>query len=115
MHELGIAQAVLDRVAQEAQRRPGTRLRAVGVKVGAVSGVDCEALAFGFEMLTRDTEWQGLKLELEPCARRHRCSACESEFTVIDLDTACPACGSLATKLIAGDELDIDYIEVEDP
>ena len=115
MHELGIAQAILDRVAQEAERRPGAQLRAVGVKVGAVSGVDCEALAFGFELLTRDTPWQALHLELERSERRQKCSACEREFAVAEFNTACPQCGNAKTRMIAGDELDISYIEVEDP
>lgn len=114
MHELGIAQLIIERVAGEVRRRPGTRPSAVGVKVGEVSGVDRDALAFGFEMLVKDTEWQRLKLEIEYCPRRHRCGKCGREFAVKDFSTACPNCGNAATALVSGEELDIGYIEVED-
>lgn len=114
MHELSIAQEVLDRVAREMRRHPGARPRAVGVKVGEISGVDRDALAFGFEALVKDTEWQRLALEIEYCPRRHRCPACGSEFAVARFDTACIGCGNPATVLVSGDELDIGYIEVDD-
>ncbi len=114
MHELSIAQSIIDRVGREMQRHPGARASAVGVKVGEVSGVDRDALAFGFEMLVKDTEWQRLKLEIEYCARRHRCPECAREFAVKDFTTACPGCGNAATVLVSGEELDIGYIEVED-
>ena len=115
MHELGIAQEIIDRVAREMQRHPGARARAVGVKVGEVSGVDRDALEFSFASLVRDTEWQRLKIEIEDCPRRHRCPACGREFTVVESRTACPGCGGTATVLLSGDELDIGYIEVDDP
>lgn len=114
MHELSIAQEVLDRVAREVRKRPGARPRTVGVKIGEISGVDRDALAFGFEALVKDTEWQPLKLEIEYCPRRHRCPKCGSEFAVTNFDTACIACGNSATVMVAGDELDIGYIEVDD-
>ena len=114
MHELSIAQEVLDRVAREMRRHPGARPRAVGVKVGEISGVDRDALAFGFEALVKDSEWQPLALEIEYCPRRHRCRACGREFNVRDSGTSCIGCGSSDTVLISGDELDIGYIEVDD-
>jgi hydrogenase nickel incorporation protein HypA/HybF len=114
MHELGIAQAILDRVAVEVKRHPGTRPIAVGVLIGEVSGVDNEALAFGFEALVKDTEWERLMLKIESRSRLHRCPACAREFHVTRFDTACPDCGNAATVMLNGDELDIAYIEVED-
>jgi hydrogenase nickel incorporation protein HypA/HybF len=115
MHELGVAQEILDRVAREMRKHPGARARAVGVRIGEVSGIDRDALAFGFEALTRDTEWQRLQLDIDYCPRRHRCRACGSEFNTREFDTRCLLCGSPETVLVSGDELDIGYIEVDDP
>ena len=114
MHELSVAQLIIERVAGEMRRRPGTRPCAVGVKIGEVSGIDRDALAFGFEALVKNTEWEQLRLEIEYCPWRHRCGNCGKEFAVSDFATACPACGNAATTLISGEELDIGYIEVED-
>jgi hydrogenase nickel incorporation protein HypA/HybF len=114
MHELGIAQAILDRVANEVNHHPGTRPVEVGVLIGAVSGVDREALAFGFEAMVKDTDWEQLRLSIESCSRLHRCPSCTREFSVSRFDTACPDCGNLLTVMLNGDELEITYIEVED-
>ncbi|MBV8207614.1 MAG: hydrogenase maturation nickel metallochaperone HypA [Acidobacteria bacterium] len=114
LHELSIAQAILDRVAVEMRRHGGARPSAVGIRLGEISGVDREALAFGFEALVKDTAWEKLLLDVDYCRRRHHCAACAREFAVLDFDTACPYCGALNTALISGDELDIAYIEVEE-
>jgi hydrogenase nickel incorporation protein HypA/HybF len=114
MHELSIAQEVLDRVARELQRCPGARPRAVGLKVGEISGVDRDALTFGFQSLVKDTRWEQLALQIEYCPRRHRCPKCGSEFDVRNFETACIGCGNVMTQMVSGDELDLSYIEVDD-
>ena len=115
MHELGIAGAILDRVQQEAQRHPGARMLKVGVRVGELSGVDPDALAFGFEALVKDTPWEPLPLEITFCRRRQFCMACGHEFVGENIALNCPSCGDQDTAFIGGDELDIDYIEVDGP
>jgi hydrogenase nickel incorporation protein HypA/HybF len=114
VHELSIAASILQRVGVEAERYPGARLSRVGVRIGELSGVDPDALAFGFEMLVKDTPWEPLHLDIEFCQRRQRCRTCGHEFTAVKFDTACPKCGETLTSCIGGDELDIAFIEVED-
>lgn len=115
MHELSIASSILETVREQAARRPGARFVKVGLRVGELSGVDGEALAFGFQALVKDTEWKTLKLEIEPCPRRHRCPHCKQEFRVVDFQVACPNCGEQHTTCVGGDELDIAYLELEEP
>ena len=49
MHELGIAASILESVQTAAERNPGVHITKVGVKIGELSGVDRDALQFGFE------------------------------------------------------------------
>jgi hydrogenase nickel incorporation protein HypA/HybF len=114
MHELGIANAVLEAVRTEAARYPGTSARKVGVRIGELTAVDEDALRFCFEALTRETDLRGLELQVEICPRRHRCSLCGEEFRVRDYDFRCPACGGEQSSCISGDELEFAYLEVED-
>jgi hydrogenase nickel incorporation protein HypA/HybF len=114
VHELSIASAILDKVSAEAQRHPGARFTKVGVRVGEISGVDPEALSFGFECLVKDTEFEPLRLEIEFRPRMQRCLSCAHEFPAPDSMTSCPDCGHEATQCIGGDELDIAFIEVEE-
>jgi len=115
MHELGIAQSILERVQQESAQRNGARATKVGVRVGELSGVDPAALAFGFEVLVKGTPLEGLDLEIDYRKRRQRCSRCSREYESGMLFHVCPDCGSQETTCIAGDELDIAFIELEDP
>jgi len=113
MHELGIATSILECVQAEAQRHPEGRITKVGVKIGELSGVDRDALQFGFEVLVKDTEWEPLVLELEYVPRRQCCSKCAYEFRMTEFDPRCPLCGEFHTQCISGEELDIAYMEVE--
>lgn len=115
MHELGIAAAILEKVEAEARRRPGARFTRVGVRVGEISGVDPDALSFGFECLVKDTTFDDLALEIESCPRVQRCSHCANDFPAADSMTACPKCGAADTTCIGGEELDIAFIELEEP
>ena len=68
MHELGIANSVIEAVQAEAAARAGSVPVKVGVRIGEFAGVDPDALAFGFEALTAGTELRNLKLEIERAA-----------------------------------------------
>lgn len=114
MHELSIATSILDVVAKEAERRPKSKVVKVGVRIGELASIDCDALTFGWEVITKDTNWDGLSLEIEHVPLRQRCTDCGHEFAAPDFMTACPKCANLMTVTIAGDELDIAYLEVEE-
>ncbi len=115
MHELSIASAILETVEAEAAKRPGSRFTKVAVKVGELSGVNADALAFGFEALVKDSKWDPLVLEIEEVPLRHHCPQCDTTFAVQQFETQCPHCGNLQTKCISGEELDIAYMELEEP
>ena len=115
MHELGIANSVLEAVQAEAARHPGAAVLKVGITVGELAGIDPQALAFGFEAIVAGTEWQHLVLEIETRPRVHRCPACRLSFRVIDYRFACPECGSSQTECVGGEELELAYLELEEP
>jgi len=115
MHEMGIANSILDGVAAELRRRPGVRPLKVGVRVGELAGIDPDALRFAFEALTIDTPLAGLELDIEFRTSHSRCRDCGHEFEVLNYELLCPACGSLSTDRISGDELEFAYLEIEEP
>ncbi|HVX66402.1 MAG TPA: hydrogenase maturation nickel metallochaperone HypA [Bryobacteraceae bacterium] len=69
MHELGIANSVIEAVRKEAERRPGARVTRVGMCIGECAGVDRESLTFCFEALVKDTELASAVLDIESGAR----------------------------------------------
>jgi len=86
----------------------------VGLRIGELSAIDPDALRFSFEALTRETDLEGLELEIEIRPRCHRCLECGSEFNVKDYVFECPQCGANRNECISGEELDLAYMELEE-
>lgn len=114
MHEVGIAASVLEAVRAEVAQRPGSRALVVGLRIGELAGVDPDSLRFGFDALVKDSDLEPLALEVEYVARSQRCLDCQLEFAADRYTLACPGCDSLRTECIAGDELDIVWIRMEE-
>jgi hydrogenase nickel incorporation protein HypA/HybF len=113
MHEIGIADAILEAIRAEASLHPSARPIRAGVRIGELAGVDPEALRFCFETLVADSDLASLKLEIVICPRRHYCLACQAEFSVSGYDFRCPACGQESMEFISGDQLEFAFLEVE--
>jgi hydrogenase nickel incorporation protein HypA/HybF len=114
MHELGIVSSVLSQLDQLKKEHENKEFAKVVLRVGELSGLDVDCLTFAFECVVKDTAWEQLTLEIEKVARRQQCPKCGTEFKVENWDTVCPACGETATIIIAGEELQIAYVEVEE-
>jgi hydrogenase nickel incorporation protein HypA/HybF len=114
MHEIGIANAIIEAGQTEAARRAGSRLLRIGVRVGTLSGVDNDALRFAFTALTQGTDLDAVHFEIQTCLRRNRCLDCNLEFESGVYSEPCPGCASQRTKLVGGEELDLAYVEVEE-
>jgi hydrogenase nickel incorporation protein HypA/HybF len=114
MHEIGIANSILDAARSEAALHPGAEPRKVGIRIGELAAVDAAALRFAFEVLTRDTDLETLELEIELCPRRQRCFACDAEFDVISYELRCPQCSGERTECVGGDQLELVYLEMEE-
>jgi hydrogenase nickel incorporation protein HypA/HybF len=112
MHELSIAGAVVDTALRHAEDR---RVLLVTLRVGQLRQVIPDSLAFYFEIVARDTPAEGARLEQVVVPARLRCGGCEDEW---DMDGTpefrCPRCGAGGVEVIAGNELEVDSIEVEE-
>jgi hydrogenase nickel incorporation protein HypA/HybF len=114
VHEMGIANSILEAVQKEANRYPGTRATKVGIRIGELAAIDEDSLRFCFEVLARDSELEGLQLQIEFCPRTHRCPDCDCDFIVRDYDFRCPTCRKITVQCISGDELELAFVEVEE-
>ena len=114
MHELGIAQSILEAVEAESALHAGARPIKVAVRIGELAAVDPESLRFSFEVLTQELSFENLQLEIETCPRRHRCLDCNTEFEIKDFDFRCPQCSSTRNDCVSGEQLEIAYLELEE-
>lgn len=114
MHELAIANSIVNAVLEEAAKRNLGAVTAIGLRIGALSDVVPEALEFGFSAIAAGTILEGTRLEIESVPVAGACLTCHEVFDVKGLVFACPDCGSADIKVQKGQELDIAYIEVDD-
>ncbi len=111
MHELSIAQAIVDVATRHAGE---ARVERVQVTIGRLRQVVPSALAFSFELCAHGTSVQGAELEIEHVAIGAVCRSCETESELAAFPLACPACGSLAVDVVRGEELQVESLELNE-
>lgn len=110
MHELSISRSIVAVVAEAAR---GRRVLAVTLEVGKLSGVLSDAVAFCFPLAAQGTVVEGAELRILAIEGRARCTSCGSEFAIEALAAPC-ACGCRRLVRLAGEELNIKSMEVEE-
>ena len=114
MHELAIAQSIVEAVEARAVECQATRVKSVRLKIGEASGVMADSLTFSFEMLTNlEPTLMGARLLIETMPHRAWCRSCESEFTIVNYVAQCPICQEWSNNIISGTELQILDMEIE--
>jgi hydrogenase nickel incorporation protein HypA/HybF len=114
MHELSIANGILDIVHEYVPLGRRSAVRAVHVRIGALSGVVPESLAFSFAALVADSALSHASLAIEHVPIRIHCNRCGHEFATDAPIFLCPRCESGDTSLLQGNELQVVEIELED-
>ncbi|MFW6084389.1 MAG: hydrogenase maturation nickel metallochaperone HypA [Gemmatimonadota bacterium] len=112
MHELAIASSVLQRVLEHAD---GKRVTQVQLKIGHLRQVVPSSLEFNWELITKDTVADGATLGIESVEAVGACRECGEETPQDGFPFRCANCGSYDLEVIRGDELLIDWLEVENP
>lgn len=114
MHELGIAQNILQIVQQAVAKEQEADVRGIRMRVGQLSGVVPDSLEFCFSAIVNETGMQHARLEIEQVPISAQCKDCRHLFQMDDLGFFCPECKSLNLELISGRELEVVEIELTD-
>ncbi len=112
MHELSIAEALADQVRRH--NPAGAQVRGVEIRVGALRGLEPEALRMCWDAVTHGTAIEGAVLEVDLQPWSIVCGACGRAWTsTVPFETC--ACGNPEPTPSAGDELDLIALTVEEP
>jgi hydrogenase nickel incorporation protein HypA/HybF len=114
MHELGIAQNILEIVQQSVPKSQAKSVRDIRVRVGQLSGIVPDSLDFCFSAIINDTDMRQAKLSIEHIPTLSQCKKCEHRFEIEDWIFSCPVCQSVNIELISGKELEIVDIQLAD-
>ena len=113
MHEMSLAESVLQIIEDAAHQQRFTRVRAVWLEIGQLACVEQESLRFGFDVVTRGSIAEQARLEIIETAGQGRCGKCAQSFRLAALYEPCPACGSYDVRVIGGDGMRVKELEVE--
>ncbi len=123
MHELSVASAIVDTVVRHAE---GNRVEVVSLRLGRLRQVVPDSLGFYFGIAGRDTVCEGASLEIESIDVLMSCGACGNEWDpqppaehgeadgggYVMPQFRCPRCESAGARVVRGDELEVESIEV---
>lgn len=110
VHEFGIMATLLRDAATAAG---GEKIRALKVRVGPLSGVVVDALRFAFESMAPGTAAEGARLDVEETRPEFKCPDCGALYETPVGAYRCPECGSARGELAAGNEMELESIEVQ--
>lgn len=113
MHEVGLLRSVSDAVEAAAQGSGASRVEAVGLRVGTLSGAVPEALHGAWPVATAGTLLEGARLDLEMVQAAVWCPRCETEQPVDEFFAlTCPVCGTPTANLVRGREFAVTWADM---
>jgi hydrogenase nickel incorporation protein HypA/HybF len=112
MHEVGLMEQALQAAQEAAGRAGASRIHRLILHVGAISGVEPEALRLAFAALAPGTAAAEAQLTIVVVPVACKCPSCEMKFTPTDIVYLCPSCGALSGDVVHGRDLELDSVEV---
>jgi len=114
MHEVSVMRNLLDIVGKTAEHEDAEKVDVIHLRIGEMAGINYDSLQFAFEILSKGTKAEGGRLEYEKVALSAACADCSHEFSPEELVFRCPECGSGRVDIIAGREMEVDYILLDE-
>jgi hydrogenase nickel incorporation protein HypA/HybF len=113
MHEYSLVSSLIERVQREAEAHGATKVHRLQVRIGEIAGVEVELLRTAYEMCREKTVCDGAELEITLEEARWACPRCDAAIPRGER-LVCGTCGE-AARLVAGDAMMLDRIEMEVP
>ncbi|BDH46729.1 putative hydrogenase nickel incorporation protein HypA [Salmonella enterica subsp. enterica serovar Choleraesuis] len=112
MHELSLAQSVVELLENQAREHRFQRVNQVWLSVGALACVETEALMTGLRAASRNTLAQSAQFHIELVPAAGWCFNCSAAFTTLEVRRSCPDCGSLQVQIDGGQEMRVREVDV---
>lgn len=110
MHELTVAESILEIVTNAAQKR---RITGISLVIGEFTSISPDSLKFCFDLISRGTIAEGAVLSLTGVETAFRCKHCSFEFG-LDSSGVCPCCGQNSGEMVRGREFYVESIDVDE-
>lgn len=115
MHELSVAQALVEQVTDLARQHGAVGVHLIRVRIGPLAGIVGDLLATAFPLAAAGTPAERAHLEWLDAPIRVRCRTCGAETEARPNKLVCGACGDWQTQVVSGDELILETVELDIP
>lgn len=113
MHELSITENILEIAVRHGQQAQAVRVTALNLVIGQLSSIVDDSVQFYWDIISRGTICEGAVLHFERVPAQLLCLDCGHRYGFTHELSACPLCDSARIKVTAGEEFQLQSIEVE--
>ena len=113
MHELSVTESVLEIACEHAQKAQAEKVTDIFLVIGRLSSIVDDSIAFYWNVISKGTLCEDAKLHFKRIPAELVCLECNTHYTLEDELVPCPECGSARVRVIAGDEFNLESIEIQ--
>lgn len=120
MHELSMAQAIVDTVLDAAKKNNAEEIVEVTIEIGKLTMLNPEQLKFLLDVIVEDTLLENADIIIEDVPVEIDCRNCEFEGLANTDDSdhylalvLCPQCGERNVEVLKGRECNVKTIKIE--
>jgi len=112
MHELSVCLSLLQQMETIAKERNAARIEKIFLRVGPLSGIEPALLRNAYPLAVAGTIAADAELLIDTSDVVVSCTQCGAETTVRPNRLICSGCGDFRTRVISGDELILQRLEM---
>ncbi|HMS03490.1 MAG TPA: hydrogenase maturation nickel metallochaperone HypA [Gemmatimonadaceae bacterium] len=113
MHELSIAQSIVEVVTAAIADDPAAQVAVVHLRIGRLAGIEAGALHFSYDLVVERTRLAGSRLAIEEVPVVIHCPTCDAARELAGIQRfRCPVCDTPSGDIRRGRELEVASIEL---
>ena len=113
MHELSVTESVLEIACKHAEQAQAKKVTDIYLVIGKLSSIVDDSVQFYWDFISKGTICEEATLHFKRIPAELVCLDCSHNYTLADELTPCPQCGSARIRVVAGDEFNLESIEVQ--
>lgn len=113
MHEMSLAEGIIELVEDAARREGARRVGLVVVEIGQLAAVEPEALRFCFAAVARGSVVEAAVLDIVDVPGTGCCPDCAATVALSERWAVCPACGGGLVQATGGTGMRVREIGIE--
>jgi hydrogenase nickel incorporation protein HypA/HybF len=113
MHELSVAQSIIDIIKENVPEKDYGKVNAVLLEVGEFSGIIADSLQFCYDAVKLETPFHNSRMEIKKVPFVLYCNLCKVETTNSNGIRMCEKCGGFDNSIVSGTEMRVTEVELD--